>query len=147
MLVPGDKTATPTRVPRAGGVRSSRVEISRRLKRGGRRNGSNGVYENSEEYSRLQGRGSPRETVEEIVDCGRLAATAMNVQPWQFVAVTDADMRRRIADITDHGKFHRRCFGLRRCLLRRCEVLPRRRVGGTQNILTQPMRAVGLPAG
>jgi nitroreductase len=45
----------------------------------------------------------PREVIEDIVDCGRLAPTAINVQPWEFVVVTDADMRQRIADATDHG--------------------------------------------
>jgi nitroreductase len=47
----------------------------------------------------------PREYLEAIVDCGRLAATARNVQPWSFVVVTDAAMRQRVADATDHGKF------------------------------------------
>ncbi len=47
----------------------------------------------------------PREVIETIVDAGHLAATAMNLQPWQFVVVTDADTRRRVAEITDHGKF------------------------------------------
>ena len=47
----------------------------------------------------------PRETVEDLVDCGRLAATAINIQPWEFVAVTDPEMRRRIADIADYGRF------------------------------------------
>jgi nitroreductase len=46
-----------------------------------------------------------REVIEEIVDCGRLAASAINIQPWQFVAVTDAGTRKQIADITDYGKF------------------------------------------
>jgi nitroreductase len=46
-----------------------------------------------------------REVIEEIVDCGRLAASAINVQPWQFIAVTDAAVRKQIADITDYGKF------------------------------------------
>ncbi len=46
-----------------------------------------------------------RETIEDIVDCGRLAATAINVQPWVFVAVTDAETLARVAAITDHGKF------------------------------------------
>ncbi len=39
------------------------------------------------------------------MDCGRLAATAINIQPWQFVAVTDREMLGKIASITDHGKF------------------------------------------
>ncbi|MCP4645179.1 MAG: nitroreductase family protein [bacterium] len=46
-----------------------------------------------------------RAVVEDIVDCGRLAATAINIQPWEFVAVTDAGMRKQIADTTEHGKF------------------------------------------
>ncbi len=46
-----------------------------------------------------------REAVEEIVDCGRLAATGLNVQPWEFVVVTDADSRKRIAEIAEYGKF------------------------------------------
>ncbi len=45
-----------------------------------------------------------RTTVETIVDCGRLGASARNEQPWEFVAVTDAGIRRRIADRTNHGK-------------------------------------------
>ncbi|HNR29875.1 MAG TPA: nitroreductase family protein [Candidatus Hydrogenedentes bacterium] len=46
-----------------------------------------------------------RGIIETIVDCGRLAATARNEQPWEFVAVTDAATRRRVADLTDFGKF------------------------------------------
>ncbi len=46
-----------------------------------------------------------REDLERIVDAGRLAATARNVQPWHFVVVTDPAMRRRIAEITEYGKF------------------------------------------
>lgn len=46
----------------------------------------------------------PRDVIETIVDCGRLAATARNEQPWEFVVVTDAAMRKRIADTTQHGK-------------------------------------------
>jgi nitroreductase len=46
-----------------------------------------------------------RSVIEDIVDCGRLAATAINIQPWQFIAVTDAATRSKIASITDYGKF------------------------------------------
>jgi nitroreductase len=46
-----------------------------------------------------------REVLEDIVDCARLAASAINIQPWEFVVVTDADMRSRIAGATDYGKF------------------------------------------
>jgi len=47
----------------------------------------------------------PRETIEDIVDCGRLAASAINIQPWVFIAVEDASIRRQLAAITDYGKF------------------------------------------
>lgn len=50
-------------------------------------------------------RAIPKEVLEEIVDCGRLAATAINIQPWEFVVVTQPAMLRRVADTTDHGKF------------------------------------------
>ena len=46
-----------------------------------------------------------KETLEDIIDCGRLAATARNEQPWEFVVVTDPAMRKQIADATDFGKF------------------------------------------
>lgn len=47
----------------------------------------------------------PREVIEKIVDAGRRAPTARNEQPWEFVVVTEAETRRRIADLTDFGKF------------------------------------------
>lgn len=47
----------------------------------------------------------PKEIVEDIVDCGRLAATARNVQPWEFIVVTDPDVRKTLADISEYGKF------------------------------------------
>jgi nitroreductase len=47
----------------------------------------------------------PRDVLEKIVDAGRVAPTARNEQPWEFVVVTDRAMLARIGDITDHGKF------------------------------------------
>ena len=47
----------------------------------------------------------PRDLLEKLVDCGRLAATARNIQPWEFVVVTDAAQKRRLADATDYGRF------------------------------------------
>jgi nitroreductase len=46
-----------------------------------------------------------REDIEAVVDAGRLASTAMNLQPWHFVVVTNPETRSKLADITDHGKF------------------------------------------
>ncbi len=43
--------------------------------------------------------------IEDIIDCGRLAATGINIQPWKFVCVTDKETREKIAGITNYGKF------------------------------------------
>jgi len=52
---------------------------------------------------------SPRDVsrtqIEQIVDAGRLAASARNVQPWEFVVVTEEAARRRLATMTDTGRF------------------------------------------
>jgi len=47
----------------------------------------------------------PREVLEDIVDCGRLAASAINIQPWEFVVVTRRETLREIGMATDHGQF------------------------------------------
>lgn len=47
----------------------------------------------------------PDAVVESTVDCGRLAPTAMNVQPWTFVAVRDAATRTRLAEAVGHSTF------------------------------------------
>ena len=47
----------------------------------------------------------PSKMVEDIVDCGRLAATARNRQPWEFVAITDGPMRHQLAELIETGRF------------------------------------------
>jgi len=51
----------------------------------------------------------PEEIIKDILDCARFAPTAINIQPWLFGAVTDPDLKREIADMTDHGKFIKDC--------------------------------------
>ena len=46
-----------------------------------------------------------RETVEKVVDAGRLAATGRGVEPWEFVVVSEAKMRETLAEICEYGKF------------------------------------------
>ncbi|MGA3134563.1 MAG: nitroreductase family protein [Terracidiphilus sp.] len=46
-----------------------------------------------------------RNVIEEMVDCARLAATARNDQPWEFVVVTEREALGRIAGLADYGKF------------------------------------------
>jgi nitroreductase len=47
----------------------------------------------------------PREMLEELVDCGRRAPSAMGVHPWHFVVVTQKAMLRKIGESTDYGRF------------------------------------------
>ncbi len=54
---------------------------------------------------RYQDRPVAPEVLEQIVDAGRLAATARNGQPWEFVVLTDLDLKAQVAAATDHGKF------------------------------------------
>ncbi|MCX7846793.1 MAG: nitroreductase family protein [bacterium] len=49
----------------------------------------------------------PREVLEQIVDAGRLAATARNLQPWHFVVVTERATLDKLAELCEYGKFLR----------------------------------------
>jgi nitroreductase len=51
------------------------------------------------------GRPIDREILADLVDCARLAPTAMNDQPWEFVVVTSAQRLTEIAKATGHAKF------------------------------------------
>jgi nitroreductase len=46
-----------------------------------------------------------KSVLEDIVDCGRLAATARNEQPWEFVVVEDKAVREKIASMAPNGPF------------------------------------------
>lgn len=47
----------------------------------------------------------PKEILEDIVDCGRLAPSGYNKQPWIFVVVVDKEMKEKVANATTSGKF------------------------------------------
>lgn len=47
----------------------------------------------------------PKEILEKIVDAGRLAPSAINIQPWEFVVITEKPTLRRLAALTDYDKF------------------------------------------
>jgi len=47
----------------------------------------------------------PKEIVEDVIDCARLAPTGINEQPWEFVVVTDPALRKRIAATAAYGQF------------------------------------------
>jgi nitroreductase len=46
-----------------------------------------------------------REILTDIVDCARLAPSAMNGQPWEFVVVTRPDTFRKLGALIQHAKF------------------------------------------
>ena len=46
-----------------------------------------------------------RDLLDLLVNAGRLAPTARNEQPWEFVVVTDRRRLEDLAALTDHGKF------------------------------------------
>lgn len=47
----------------------------------------------------------PKEIIEQIIDGARLAPTANNIQPWEFVVVTEQSARKKIANLADFGRF------------------------------------------
>ncbi len=46
-----------------------------------------------------------RELLLKLVDAGRLAPTARNEQPWDFVVITQPEKRRQIAELAENGRF------------------------------------------
>lgn len=53
----------------------------------------------------FEGAPVPREVVERIADAGRLAPSGRNVQPFDFVAVTDPGTRKALARLAPNGPF------------------------------------------
>jgi nitroreductase len=49
---------------------------------------------------RFEDREVPKEIIEDLIDCGRLAPSGRGVHPWEFIVVTNKETRRRIADLT-----------------------------------------------
>jgi len=47
----------------------------------------------------------PRDSIEKIADCGRLAPTARKEEPWEFIVITGKEALRKLAGLTDHGTF------------------------------------------
>ena len=46
----------------------------------------------------------PRDLIEQVVDAGRHAASGNNVQPWEFVVVSDRPLREKLASLVPNGK-------------------------------------------
>jgi len=46
-----------------------------------------------------------REHIEQIIECARFAATARNVQPWEFIVITGKETKERMAELAPNGGF------------------------------------------
>ena len=46
-----------------------------------------------------------KESIIKLLDCARLASTARNVQPWEFIVVAEDKMREKIASLAPNGPF------------------------------------------
>ncbi len=77
----------------------------------------------------------PRQVLADLVDCGRMAASAINVQPWEFVVVTSEEGRKAVADLTDHGKFIAHAAACIAVLSRETKYYLEDGSAATQNIL------------
>lgn len=87
----------------------------------------------------------PRELLEEIVDCARLAPTALNLQPWEFVVVTEKQRLREIARATDYGRFIEQAAACIVVLCRNTKYYLEDGSAATENILLAA-HALGLGA-
>ena len=47
----------------------------------------------------------PKEIIKNLVDAARFAPTARNVQPWEFIAITNQDTLKKIAELAENGRF------------------------------------------
>lgn len=47
----------------------------------------------------------PKKIIKQLINCARLAPTARNIQPWEFIVLTDKLIKERTANLTDYGKF------------------------------------------
>ncbi len=56
---------------------------------------------------RYDSRQVPRETIDRIVEAGRLTASSMNGQPWHFVVVTEREGLERLSDAVRSGRYVR----------------------------------------
>lgn len=46
-----------------------------------------------------------RDLLTRLIDAGRRAPSGRNVQPIEFVVITEPDLRKKVADLTEYGKF------------------------------------------
>lgn len=63
------------------------------------------VIKNRRSVRKYQDRPIPDDIINDLLDCARLAPTAINIQPWLIGCVTDKTLLERLANLADHGRF------------------------------------------
>ncbi len=63
------------------------------------------AIENRRSIRKYKQKTIPKEIIEKLINAARLAPSAINIQPWEFIAITNTETLNKIAYITDHGKF------------------------------------------
>jgi nitroreductase len=87
----------------------------------------------------------PRDLIEQILEAARHAATANNLQPWEFVVVTDRAARQRLTAATDHGQQIALAPVCIAVLCKDCKYYLEDGANASQNLLTAA-HALGLGA-
>jgi nitroreductase len=87
----------------------------------------------------------PRQIIEDLIDCGRLATSARNVQPWEFVVVTGAAALRWLGETANTGSFIANAAACIAVFCRDTKYFLEDGSAATQNILLAA-RAHGLGA-
>lgn len=63
------------------------------------------VIKNRKSVREYSGKDVEKKLIEKIVDTGRLAATARNEQPWEFIATSDKHKLKKISSLCPNGVF------------------------------------------
>lgn len=73
------------------------------------------LIKNRRSVRKYQDKPVPKEALQEVLDCARLAPTAGNAQQWLFGCITDREQLGKVADATLYAKFIRNspaCFAV-----------------------------------
>ncbi len=54
---------------------------------------------------RYQDKEVPKDILEELIDCARLAPSARNDQPWKFVVITNKETLKKLGNVVTTGSF------------------------------------------
>ena len=52
----------------------------------------------------FQNKDIPREILEEIIEVARFSPTARNIQPWEFIITTDAQILKKLSELGNNAK-------------------------------------------